>query len=145
MTLSKYLETANEKYKLQQKENGKDAINETAFNRVFLLTIGECEYTEKEFINLLLVILSPNGDYNALDHDRMRLTLSNALHNHYLLKIDWRGVKPQIKESYEVWYNLNTKELTAQKHNDFDDCGEWVKVRDYRILDGVKWCDLVEK
>ena len=143
MTLNEYMKTANEEYKNQQKEKVK--VNETAFNRAFLLSIGQCEYTEKEFINLLLVILSPNGEYNALAPDRMRLSLSNALHNHYLLKIDWSGNKPQITEDFEVWYNLQTRELSAVKQHSFDTCDLWVKLNDYRILDGVQWCDLVEK
>lgn len=143
MTLDEYMRNANEEYKNQQKENGE--IDETAFNRSILLSIGDCEYTEKEFFDLLLVFISQKCGNEALNADRTHFMIESELHNRYLLTIEYRGNKPQIKEDFEVWLNLQTRELSAQKHISFGDCGEWVKVRDYRVLDGIYWYDLVEK
>lgn len=140
MTLNEYMKTANEEYRNQQKENGE--VEETAFNRSFLLSIGDCEYTEKELFDLLLLFVCGN---NALNADTNHSAIESELHNRYLLKIDYSGVKPQIKEDFKVWLNLDKKELSAKRYDSFYCDYDWVEIEDYRILDGVYWYDLVEK
>ena len=143
MTLDEYMKTANEKYRKKQRENIE--IDETAFNRDFLLSIGQCEYTEKEFYDLLNLFVSPKSENNAINGVIKRSTIDDELHHRFLLKIEYRGNKPLITEDCQVWLNLRTKELSAQKHFTFGECGEWVIVRDYQLLNDVKWNDLIER
>jgi hypothetical protein len=75
------------------------------------------------------------------DIDRLAVEIKNK----FLLAIGWHNGKPAITESFEVWLNLDTMELSAVKPYDaFTENDNCVLLEDYRKVNtAINWRELV--
>lgn len=136
MTIKEYLELKNKTFQECQE------MDEREFAREALLDFNNhnIECTEDEFCAFLWCMVAEKQALKPLGVEET----AKQLHNKYLVSAFWNNGKPKIEESFEVWFNLESDEISVEKPLDaFGENDSCVKIEDYRIIDGINWKDLV--
>ena len=134
----KFEELLNKISMLEKQNENNEIIDKRQFNRNFLLSLNDLDFTQEEKRQCCLLAI---GETNIETNFAI---IWKQIYEYYMLSIGTED-NINIQENYGCFYNQKNHTLSTKSAEGFEEDNDsdiWIS--DYRVLEGVHWDQIAE-